>query len=111
MKTQSGLKKLLIFVAAIGLTMRVHADATSTPGHAPGAIVGIVRNADKVAVSGATVTAVRSDDGAIRATLSGSDGVYSFADLAPGTWYFAVVDYTSTGVESSFSNIASKTVQ
>ncbi len=86
MKTQSGLKKLLIFVAAIGLTARVHADATSAPGHAPGAIVGIVRNPDKVPVPGATVTAVRSDGGAIRATLSGSDGIYSFADLPPGTW-------------------------
>ncbi len=86
MKPQSSLKKLLIFVAAIGLTLRVHADATSTPGHGPGAIVGIVRNPDKVPVSGATVTAVRSDGGAIRATLSGSDGIYSFADLPPGTW-------------------------
>src|ERR1700689_1895467 len=86
MKTQSSLKKLLILVAAIGLTARVHADATSTPGHAPGAIVGIVRNADKIPVSGAMVTAVRSDGGAIRATLSGSDDIYSFADLPPGTW-------------------------
>ena len=86
MKAQSGLKKLLIFVAAIGLTLRVHADAASTPAHAPGAIVGIVRNPDKAPVSGATVTAVRSDGGAIRATLSGSDGIYSFADLPPGTW-------------------------
>jgi hypothetical protein len=87
MKTHSGLKKLLIFVAAIGLMMRVHADETSAPVHAtPGAIVGIVRNPDKVPVSGATVTAVRSDGGAIRATLSGSDGIYSFADLPPGAW-------------------------
>ncbi len=86
MKSQSGLKTLLIFVAAIGLTMNVRADETSAPGHAPGAIVGIVRNPDKIPVSGATVTAVRSDGGAIRATLSGSDGIYSFADLPPGTW-------------------------
>ncbi len=46
----------------------------------------MVRNPEKVPVSGATVTAVRSDGGAIRATLSGSDGIYSFADLPPGTW-------------------------
>ena len=67
------------------MSPRVHADETSAPAHAPGAIVGGVRNPDKVPVSGATVTAVRSD-GAIRATVSGSDGIYSFADLAPGTW-------------------------
>jgi hypothetical protein len=86
MKTQTGLKKLLILVAAIGLTARVHADAPPTPARAPGAIVGVVRNSEKVPVSGAMVTAVRSDGGAIRATLSGNDGIYSFADLPPGTW-------------------------
>jgi Putative beta-barrel porin-2, OmpL-like. bbp2/Carboxypeptidase regulatory-like domain len=86
MKTQTGLKKLLLCVAAIGLTARVHADAPPTPARAPGAIVGVVRNSEKVPVSGAMVTAVRSDGGAIRATLSGNDGIYSFADLPPGTW-------------------------
>jgi hypothetical protein len=86
MKTQTGLKKLLLCVAAIGLTARVLADAPPTPGHAPGAIVGVVRNSEKVPVSGATVTAVRSDGAAVRATLSGNDGMYSFADLPPGTW-------------------------
>jgi hypothetical protein len=86
MKTQTGLKKFLLCVAAIGLTARVHADAPPTPGHAPGAIVGVVRNSEKVPVSGATVTAVRSDGAAVRATLSGNDGMYSFADLPPGTW-------------------------
>jgi Putative beta-barrel porin-2, OmpL-like. bbp2/Carboxypeptidase regulatory-like domain len=86
MKTQTGLKKLLLCVAAVVLTVRAQADAPPTPGHAPGAIVGVVRNSEKVPVSGATVTAVRSDGGAIRATLSGNDGIYSFADLPPGTW-------------------------
>jgi hypothetical protein len=86
MKTQTGLKKLLLCVAAVVLTVRAQADAPPTPGHVPGAIVGVVRNSEKVPVSGATVTAVRSDGGAIRATLSGNDGIYSFADLPPGTW-------------------------
>jgi hypothetical protein len=52
----------------------------------PGAIVGLITNAAGVAVPRATVTAVRADGGAIRATVSGSDGVYSFADLPPGSW-------------------------
>lgn len=30
--------------------------------------------------------------------------------LASGTWYFAVTAYTSTGTESSLSNVASKTI-
>ncbi len=32
-------------------------------------------------------------------------------NLAPGTWYFAVKAYTSTGTESSISTTVSKTVQ
>jgi len=55
-----------------------------------GAIVGIVKNSAKVPVADATITATRSDGGAIRATVSGSDGVYSFADLTPGTWTITV---------------------
>jgi hypothetical protein len=86
MNNQSGLKKLFIFAAALGLTLGARADETRAPGHSPGAIVGIIRSPDKTPVSGATVTAVRSDGGAIRATLSGSDGIYSFADVPPGTW-------------------------
>jgi hypothetical protein len=35
---------------------------------------------------------------------------YVLTNLAPGTWYFEVADYTTSGVESSMSNIASTTV-
>jgi len=51
-----------------------------------GAIVGRLTNAQKMPIAGATITAVRADGGAIRATISGSDGVYSLSDLAPGQW-------------------------
>src|ERR1700704_4405811 len=53
-------------------------------GAQPGTIVGVVTNSAKLPVAGVTVTAVRTDGEAIRATVSGSDGVYSFADLPPG---------------------------
>src|SRR5579862_3455346 len=52
----------------------------------PGTIVGVVTNSAKLPVAQATVTAVRTDGSGIRATISGSDGVYAFADLPPGTW-------------------------
>jgi Putative beta-barrel porin-2, OmpL-like. bbp2/Carboxypeptidase regulatory-like domain len=51
-----------------------------------GAIVGRLTTPAGAPVANATVTAIRSDGGAIRATLSGSDGVYSFGDLTPGAW-------------------------
>jgi hypothetical protein len=54
-----------------------------------GTIVGIVTNAAKAPVGGATVTATRTGGG-IRATVSGSDGIYSFADVAPGSWSLTI---------------------
>src|SRR5580704_19077588 len=51
-----------------------------------GTIVGIVTNSAKLPVARATVTAVKVGGGGIRATVSGSDGVYSFPDLPPGAW-------------------------
>jgi hypothetical protein len=36
---------------------------------------------------------------------------YVLANLAPGTWYIGLSDYTASGVESTLSNIASTNVQ
>jgi hypothetical protein len=51
-----------------------------------GTIVGVVKNPAKAAVSGATVIATGIESGSIRATVTSSDGIYSFSDLAPGTY-------------------------
>ena len=59
--------------------------AAAEPAASFGAIVGIVSDAAKRPVGGVTVTAVRAGGG-IRAAISGSDGVYSFADLPVGSW-------------------------
>lgn len=55
-----------------------------------GAITGIVRTGSRMPVGGATVTAIHNHGDSIRATVSGSDGIYSFADLAPGGWSLTV---------------------
>jgi len=40
-----------------------------------------------------------------------SDGeLVSIRNLAPGTWYFAVVAYNTQAIESTFSNLVSKTI-
>jgi hypothetical protein len=62
---------------------------TTTPAEARGSLVGIVSNPSKTPVSGATVTAI-SKDGSIRSTVSGSDGIYSFADVLPGSWSLTI---------------------
>jgi len=89
----SSARKLTLPVWAISLTAVLMpsfvwaADAPPTVVRATlGAIVGVVTNSAKAPVPGATVTAVRADGSGIRATVSGSDGVYSFADLPAGTW-------------------------
>jgi hypothetical protein len=87
MKTHYCVKVLLSSVLAVGPMLTAGAADSAVPVKAArGALVGKVTDSAKIPVEGATVTAIRADDGAIRATLSGSDGVYSFADLAPGTW-------------------------
>jgi hypothetical protein len=35
---------------------------------------------------------------------------YTVTELSAGTWYFAVSAYTTSGVESSLSNVGSKTI-
>jgi len=72
----------LLWVLALGLALSPAQAAE--PG--VGAIVGLVTNPAGVPVAHATVTALRADGGAIRATVSGNDGVYSFGDLPPGSW-------------------------
>jgi hypothetical protein len=88
MKIHSGIGCLIATAAALAFLPpgAQAADPASSPTQPPGALVGVVRNSDKVPVAGATITAVRGNGGNIRATVSGSDGVYSFADLPPGTW-------------------------
>lgn len=54
-----------------------------------GAVVGTVRDGLHAPVAGALITAAKTDGTAIRAALSGSDGVYTFADLPSGNWSVA----------------------
>jgi hypothetical protein len=97
------------FIAASVMTV-AHADppAGQAVSVALGTIVGIVTNAEKQPVARATVTAIRKGGG-IRATISGSDGVYSFADLPPGSWYLtAQVEGAPDAVAPPLEVFASK---
>jgi hypothetical protein len=92
---------LLISGMALG-SVRAQESSAPVVKVSSGAIVGIVTNSAKVPIAGATVTAARTDGGGIRATVSGSDGVYSFADVAPGAWSITVQveGYPDAGVPS-----------
>ncbi len=51
-----------------------------------GAIAGVVRSSAKTPISGAMVTAARSDGKGIWTTISGTDGIYSISNIAPGEY-------------------------
>jgi hypothetical protein len=96
MNNKTDLRSLLLLTLMTGLLSgpAYAADppgsATARPGATPGAIVGIVSDSGKRPVAGATVTAIRVDGTGIRATISDSNGLYTFADLAPGDWSISV---------------------
>lgn len=75
---------------------------TAQPRPALGTITGLVRDAAKQPVGGATITATRLDGSAIRSTISDSNGIYSFADTPAGTYSLAtqVDGFADTSVAS-----------
>jgi Putative beta-barrel porin-2, OmpL-like. bbp2/Carboxypeptidase regulatory-like domain len=82
--------KRVSLLAAAWLSLTVGACLSAAQAADFGAIVGLVTDASGAPVAHATVTAVRTDGSATRATLSGSDGVYSFGDLPAGSWSVTV---------------------
>jgi hypothetical protein len=83
---RSQLMRISLLTLVGATTSAAAAELPAMSVSAPGAIVGIVTNDSKKPVAQATVTAMAADGRAIRATVSCSDGVYSFADLPPGSW-------------------------
>ena len=79
------------------------ADSSAAVKPTTGTIVGIVSSGANHPVAGATITVTRADGGAIRATVTGSDGLYSFADVAPGAWLISV--QTGDDSETSASTV------
>jgi hypothetical protein len=98
---------LAMIVVAVPM-VQAEEPATLMAGVSFGTIVGVVTNPARVPVGGATVTAVLAGGG-IRSTVSGSDGVYSFADLPPGAWTLTVqVDGYPEASVPSLQVVASK---
>jgi hypothetical protein len=112
MTVQRYLKGVLLSILAAGILLpAVRAEESSAPviKTSTGTIVGIVTNTAKLPIAGATVTAARIDGGSIRATVSSSDGIYSFADLPPGAWSITVeADGYPDATASALQVVASK---
>jgi putative OmpL-like beta-barrel porin-2/carboxypeptidase family protein len=81
--TLAGAARAAGCIVAIGVLVLASSVALAD---SDGTIVGIITDSAKLPVAHATVTATKVGGGGIRATVSGSDGVYSFADLPAGAW-------------------------
>jgi len=91
-KIMKCLPSFVVAAASIAFTGSVvHAEvpAPATAAESFGTVVGLVTDAAKAPIGGATVTAIRAGGG-IRSTISGSDGIYSFADVPPGSWSLTI---------------------
>ena len=114
MSAQYRLRTLLVSALVAGFALPAGAAEAPAPvvvnsQPAFGTIVGIVTNSAKLPIARATVTAVRVDGSGTRATISGSDGVYSFADLPSGTWSVtAQIDGAPDATASQLNVLASK---
>src|SRR6202046_2673552 len=99
----------MTLVAPIVRAAEQAAPVRVSPQTSYGAIVGVLTDSAKLPVARATVTAVRVDGTAIRATVSGNDGVYTFADLSPGAWSIsATVEGYPEVVAPELTVVASK---
>jgi Putative beta-barrel porin-2, OmpL-like. bbp2/Carboxypeptidase regulatory-like domain len=76
-------------IAFTGSVVQAEAPAPAAAAVSLGTIVGLVTDAAKAPIGGATVTAIRAGGG-IRSTISSSDGIYSFADVLPGSWSLTI---------------------
>ena len=76
-------------IAFAGSVVQAEAPAPAAAAESFGTIVGLVTDAAKAPIGGATVTAIRAGGG-IRSTISSSDGIYSFADVLPGSWSLTI---------------------
>jgi hypothetical protein len=111
MNMRKFLRIVIFSVTSIAVVMpvvRAEDTSTSMAVVARGTIVGVVTNAAKAPIGGATVTAA-SASGGIRSTVSGSDGIYSFADVPPGSWSLTItVDGSPDVVVPGVNVVASR---
>ena len=99
---------MLIASAAPPSALAAEPGAPPATKAAYGALVGVITDSAKFPVAGATVTAI-NEAGNIRAAVSGSDGIYSFADLAPGDWSVTIqVEGSPEASSPALQAIASK---
>jgi iron complex outermembrane recepter protein len=95
----------LTFVALAAVLYSVPADAQTPTGR----ITGVVRDADGVVMPAATVTVMNRATGLSRSTTTGSDGSYTIAGLAPGTYAVSAASFGFRVVSRADVQVAGET--
>src|SRR3954453_20644937 len=72
------------------LILLLCAAGTATAQERFGGIAGTVTDPQQAALPGATVTATNNQTGAVRTTVTGTDGRFQFADLEPGRYTVSI---------------------
>jgi hypothetical protein len=75
----------------------------ASDARSPGSITGVVVDSAGVPVWDANITLTREHEPAARKTVSGSDGTFSFADVAPGPFTLTI---TATGFATRTASYA-----
>jgi hypothetical protein len=80
------------------------AEPTGPAGVQPmfGAVAGVVKSPARVPIAGAMVTLAKADGTGIWTTISGSDGIYSISNVAPGDY---VVTLQAEGYPDTISKL------
>lgn len=91
--------------ALFGLLILSFASHAVSAAPAAGSIVGIVSNSIKLPITGVTVTAIEADGSSVRATVTDSKGMYSFADLPVGAWFLTFQAGSDSGKSESAATV------
>lgn len=105
-------RRILVLAAILALAGTLQAQTPDAPGtgasageqtQSPGNIRGTVLDPSGAVVAGARVSLARDDSPSIQEALSGDDGQFSFANVAPGPFQLTITSanfatYTSAGV-------------
>ena len=81
MKKQLSGLVIPILMSATGMALKAQSSETGF-----GSIAGAIRDQARNAVSAATITATKLDDGSTQTTTSSPDGTYRMSDVAPGMY-------------------------
>ena len=74
---------MAMLIAALGLAIGA---GTATAQERFGGLTGVITDASGGVLPGATVTVTSKTTGAVRAVVTGADGVYNVPDLDPGRY-------------------------